>query len=222
MKELMYIRSFSKRRLPVIVGTLLLVIIGSVWLNTAPFRSGFDIADELGGNIFPSSILSVATTDAQVIVPVDSMYVGNPKSCIAVRVRSRNAYSRVRVEVAETPFFSRSVSCVIGIFWFLRSAQKHDEALPALDAVIVPFAGAVISDTMVKHPSLFDNIKSILRGNDQIIFICIGILFLQFLADGANMGVLLVHVLCLKLQASSLTLDNQFIMPLTQFTRTYG
>lgn len=53
MKELMYIRSFSKRRLPVIVGTLLLVIIGSVWLNTAPFRSGFDIADELGGNIFP-------------------------------------------------------------------------------------------------------------------------------------------------------------------------
>ena len=105
MKELMYIRSFSKRRLPVIVGTLLLVIIGSVWLNTAPFRSGFDIADELGGNIFPSSILSVATTDAQVIVPVDSMYVGNPKSCIAVRVRSRNAYSRVRVEVAETPSF---------------------------------------------------------------------------------------------------------------------
>ena len=54
MKELMYIRSFSKRRLPVIVGTLLLVIIGSVWLNTAPFRSGFEIADELGGNIFPS------------------------------------------------------------------------------------------------------------------------------------------------------------------------
>ena len=54
MKELMYIRSFSKRRLPVIVGTLLLVIIGSVWLNMAPFRSGFDIADELGGNIFRS------------------------------------------------------------------------------------------------------------------------------------------------------------------------
>lgn len=105
MKELMYIRSFSKRHLSVIMGTLLLVIIGSVWLNTAPFRSGFEITDELGGNIFPSSILSVATTDAQVIVPVDSMYVGNPKSCIAVRVRSRNAYSRVRVEVAETPFF---------------------------------------------------------------------------------------------------------------------
>ena len=52
MKELMYIKSCSKRRLPVIVGTLLLVIIGSVWLNTVPFRSDFEIADELGGNIF--------------------------------------------------------------------------------------------------------------------------------------------------------------------------
>ena len=148
MKELMYIRSFSKRRLPVIVGTLLLVIIGSVWLNTAPFRSGFDIADELGGNIFPSSILSVATTDAQVIVPVDSMYVGNPKSCIAVRVRSRNAYSRVRVEVAETPFFSRSVSEFVlakprteyiiypDIIWNYEALKNNNQA-EALDTRIV-------------------------------------------------------------------------------------
>mgnify|MGYP007095627745 FL=1 len=57
------------------------------------------------GIFFPSSILSVATTDAQVIVPADSMFVGNPKSCIAVKVRSAKAYSRVRIEVAETPFF---------------------------------------------------------------------------------------------------------------------
>ena len=57
MKELMYIRSFSKRRLPVIVGTLLLVIIGSVWLNMAPFRSGFDIA-VFEGIIIPLNIRS--------------------------------------------------------------------------------------------------------------------------------------------------------------------
>ena len=153
MKELMYIRSFSKRRLPVIVGTLLLVIIGSVWLNTAPFRSGFDIADELGGNIFPSSILSVATTDAQVIVPVDSMYVGNPKSCIAVRVRSRNAYSRVRVEVAETPFFSRSVSEFVlakprteyiiypDIIWNYEALKNNNQAEPISVAVMVEMNG---------------------------------------------------------------------------------
>mgnify|MGYP006996849903 CR=1 FL=1 len=146
-ERLMYIRSFSKRHLSVIMGTLLLVIIGSVWLNTAPFRSGFEITDELGGNIFPSSILSVATTDAQVIVPVDSMYVGNPKSCIAVRVRSRNAYSRVRVEVAETPFFSRSVSEFVlakprteyiiypDIIWNYEALKNNNQAEPISVAV---------------------------------------------------------------------------------------
>ena len=90
MKELMDIKRWgqSKWRMPLIVAVLAVVIIGSIWLNVAPFRSGFEITDELGGNIFPSSILSVATTDAQVIVPADSMFVGNPKSCIAVKVRS--------------------------------------------------------------------------------------------------------------------------------------
>ena len=104
MKELMDIKRWgqSKWRMPLIVAVLAVVIIGSIWLNVAPFRSGFEITDELGGNIFPSSILSVATTDAQVIVPADSMFVGNPKSCIAVKVRSAKAYSRVRIEVAET------------------------------------------------------------------------------------------------------------------------
>jgi hypothetical protein len=119
MKELMYIRSFSKRRLPVIVGTL----------------------------------LSVATTDAQVIVPVDSMYVGNPKSCIAVRVRSRNAYSRVRVEVAETPFFSRSVSEFVltkprteyiiypDIIWNYEALKNNNQAEPISVAVMVEMNG---------------------------------------------------------------------------------
>lgn len=164
MKELMYIRSFSKRRLPVIVGTLLLVIIGSVWLNTAPFRSGFDIADELGGNIFPSSILSVATTDAQVIVPVDSMYVGNPKSCIAVRVRSRNAYSRVRVEVAETPFFSRSVSEFVlakprteyiiypDIIWNYEALKNNNQAEPISVAVMVEMNGKDLGQRVRTFP----------------------------------------------------------------------
>lgn len=95
MKNLINIRKEThKWRLPVVTIVLAIVVVGSIWLNVAPFRSGFEIADELGGNIFPSSILSVATTDAQVIVPVDSMYVGNPKSCIAVRVRSGKPYTR--------------------------------------------------------------------------------------------------------------------------------
>ena len=57
MKELMDIKRWgqSKWRMPLIVAVLAVVIIGSIWLNVAPFRSGFEITDELGGNIFPSS-----------------------------------------------------------------------------------------------------------------------------------------------------------------------
>ena len=49
-----------KWRLPIVIVVLAIVVLGSIWLNMAPFRSGFEIADELGGTIFPSSILSVA------------------------------------------------------------------------------------------------------------------------------------------------------------------
>lgn len=142
-------KGWHKWRLPVIIAVLALVVVGSIWLNSAPFRSGFEIADELGGNIFPSSILSVATTDAQVIVPVDSMYVGNPKSCIAVRIRSSKAYSKVRVEVAETPFYSRSVSEFVlakprteyiiypDIIWNYEALRNNSQAEPISVAVTV-------------------------------------------------------------------------------------
>ena len=89
-----------KRHRKEIIGSVvvLLILLGgmSVFKYTS-FNSGFEIVDDLGGNIFPSAILSVATTDAQVIVPSDSNYLGNPKSCIAVRVKSKTAYSRVRI-----------------------------------------------------------------------------------------------------------------------------
>lgn len=154
MKGLINIGKGShKWRLPIVIAVLALVVVGSIWLNSAPFRSGFEITDELGGYIFPSSILSVATTNAQVIVPVDSMYVGNPKSCIAVRIRSGKAYSKVRVEVAETPFFSRSVSEFVlakprteyiiypDIIWNYEALRKNNQAEPISVAVTVEMNG---------------------------------------------------------------------------------
>ena len=150
MKELTNINSRRyKWRLPALIALLVVVVAGSFWLNTAPFRSGFEIADELGGNIFPSSILSVATTDAQVIVPADSLYVGNSKSCISIRIRSAKAYSRVRIEVAETPFFSRSVSEFVlakprteytiypDIIWNYEALKNNNQAEPVSVAVKV-------------------------------------------------------------------------------------
>ena len=150
MKELININFRRyKWRLPALIALLVVVVAGSFWLNTALFRSGFEIADELGGNIFPSSILSVATTDAQVIVPADSLYVGNSKSCISIRIRSGKAYSRVRIEVAETPFFSRSVSEFVlakprteytiypDIIWNYEALKNNNQAEPVSVAVKV-------------------------------------------------------------------------------------
>ena len=105
------IRIDLKRYRREIIGAVivLLILIGGISVfKYSAFISGFEIVDDLGGNIFPSAILSVATTDAQVITPTDSMYLGNPKSCIAIRVKSRTAYSRVRIEVAETPKISQT------------------------------------------------------------------------------------------------------------------
>ena len=150
MKELASIDfQRHKWRISILTGLLVIVVAGSFWLNTAPFRSGFEITDELGGNIFPSSILSVATTDAQVIVPADSLYVGNSKSCISIRIRSGKAYSRVRIEVSETPFFSRSVSEFVlakprteytiypDIIWNYEALKNNNQAEPVSVAVKV-------------------------------------------------------------------------------------
>lgn len=132
---------------------LVFIIIGISVFKFSSFRSGFEITDELGGNIFPSAILSVATTDAQVIQPSDSVYVGNPKSCIAIKVRSRSAYSRVRIDVAETPFFSHSVSEFVlerprtdytiypDIIWNYEALKNNTQAEPISVAVTVEIDG---------------------------------------------------------------------------------
>ena len=142
-----------KWSLMIIGGILLILAIISIGLNLVPLRSSFEITDELGGNIFPSSILSVATTDAQVIVPTDSFYVGNPKSCIEVTLRSGKAYSRVRVEVGETPFFSQSVSEFVlekshkeytifpDIIWNYEALKNNNQAEPISVAITVEMNG---------------------------------------------------------------------------------
>lgn len=150
MKKLQNIGQMANVRCIIIVTViLLLVAVGFFLYNNSRFHTSFEITDELGGNIFPSGILSVATTDTQVIVPADTMYVGNPKSVIAIRIRSGKAYSRVRVEVAETRFFSRSVSEFVlnkarteyviypDIIWDYEALKNNTQAVPVSVAVVV-------------------------------------------------------------------------------------
>ncbi len=68
------------------------------------------ITDALGGNIFPSQIIAVATTDDNIILPIDTPYIGNSQNLIAIKIKSRRKNSKVRIDIAETPFFRQSVS----------------------------------------------------------------------------------------------------------------
>ena len=96
----------------ILIAFALMAIIGiSYAVYRATYAStDFEITDDLSGYIFPSLILSTATTDASVIQPTDTPYVGNPKSSIAVKIRSRQKNSRVRIEIGQSPFFASSVS----------------------------------------------------------------------------------------------------------------
>lgn len=141
---------YNKWKIAVAIITVLFITAGSIYIyRYEPFKEGFEITDELGGNIFPSAILSTATTDAQIIIPGDTIYLGNPKSCIAIRVKSRHANSKVRIVVAQTPFFSESVSEFIlekswtnylifpDIIWNYEALKNNNQAIPISVAVTV-------------------------------------------------------------------------------------
>lgn len=108
-----------------IIVVIFLSLTGYYVYNNSSLRYDYEITDDLGGNIFPSAILSIATTDAQIIIPSDTMYLGNPKSIIGVRVRSSKPLSHVRVEVVETKFYAQSVS-------------EFDLPKPDIDYIIYP------------------------------------------------------------------------------------
>lgn len=147
-------KGFLTKKKQLAFAAVLLMVALSVWvLKCSDFKTGFEITDDLGGNIFPSAILSVATTDAQVVVPSDSVYLGNPKSCISIHLKSRSAYSRVRIEVGETPFFSRSVSEFVldrprteytiypDIIWNYEALKNNAQAEPVSVVVKVEMNG---------------------------------------------------------------------------------
>lgn len=105
-----WIRQF-KWKISTIVLILILAVGVSIYIGRYnPFGGKVDVVNELGGNIFPVTLLSTATTDASLITPADTGYIGNPKSCIAIKVKSTHPNSRLRIMVDATPFFAQSVS----------------------------------------------------------------------------------------------------------------
>lgn len=102
---------FKQKRTAIISGAILVLTAFIIYLFGAQASDyEIEITDDLGGNIFPSAILSVATTDTIVIKPTALPYLGNPKSGIALRIKSPSANSRVRINITESQYFRQSVS----------------------------------------------------------------------------------------------------------------
>lgn len=148
---------FTCRRLLILSVSLLVLVLLAAGAFFVYKRWGsaseFEITDDLGGSIFPSVILATATTDALLIQPSDTLYLGNPKSAIAVRIPCTQANSRVRIEVGETPFFRNSVSEFVlprkgetytvypDIIWDYDALRSNDRAEPVSVAVKVTVKG---------------------------------------------------------------------------------
>lgn len=130
-------------RITAVVLSLTMLVGGITYVvMKRPFADDYELVDQLGGNLFPSAILSVATTNTQVIPPMSGEYVGNPKSCVAIKLKSGHANMVVRIELAETPFYARSVSTFVlpkehteyiiypDILWRYNALRDNEQAEP--------------------------------------------------------------------------------------------
>lgn len=130
-------------RITAVVLSLTMLVGGITYVvMKRPFADDYELVDQLGGNLFPSAILSVATTNTQVIPPMSGEYVGNPKSCVAIKLKSGHANTVVHIELAETPFYARSVSTFVlpkehteyiiypDILWRYNALRDNEQAEP--------------------------------------------------------------------------------------------
>lgn len=151
-------RRYLRRAL--VCGVILIIVVFAAWYALRPSSSDFEITDQLGGNIFPSAILSVATSDDVAVTPVDTPYVGTPKSLFAIKLRSGRANSVVRIELAETPFYSRSVSTFVlpdgrtdytvypDVLWNYDALRNNTQAEPISVVATVEMNGQSLGQKM--------------------------------------------------------------------------
>ncbi len=130
-----------------------IIILGSAVATYLHFRGKifpsayFELNDELGGNIFPSLILSTATTDTFIIKPDEKNILGNAKSGISIEITNPVKDARLHIEITETPFFKHSVSEFIlpnagetytvypDILWNYEALRNNTQAEPVTISV---------------------------------------------------------------------------------------
>ena len=118
------------------------------------------VTDALGGNIFPSQIIATAITDDNIILPVDTPYVGKSQNIIAVKIKSHKKNSKVRIDIAETPFFRHSVSEFIlpeawtdytvypDIVWNYDALRQNTQATPVGIVIQTSLDGQLLQQSL--------------------------------------------------------------------------
>lgn len=88
----------------------ILLTISGVFLVRYLQETEVTVGSELGGNIFPSAIISTATTGSQIIQYPSDYIMGNATSGVSVRVVAPAYNTKVHVELGESPFWKASVT----------------------------------------------------------------------------------------------------------------
>jgi hypothetical protein len=92
---------------------IILVGAGYFYLREQYFNSNWEIEDPFDGNIFPSVILSTATTPELLIQSPDTNFVGNARSFFAIRVKSQPDNAHIIIKIPESPFFEATETEVV-------------------------------------------------------------------------------------------------------------
>lgn len=105
----MKIKIFSIRFI-IIILIIIAALAGLYIYKYEPFKKTVQINDNLDNNIFPSLVISTATTDTIIVPPSESVWIGNPKSVLNIAVDTHNAPVTAKITIRETKYSYESVS----------------------------------------------------------------------------------------------------------------
>lgn len=96
----------------ILISLMAILLIGGVgafyFIRTTYFNPNWEIVDKLDGNIFPSVILSTATTGKILANDNDSNSLGNLKTPFGIVLKSYKKNSTLRITIEESPFFKKT------------------------------------------------------------------------------------------------------------------
>lgn len=105
----MNLRIFSIRFI-IIILVIVAALAGLYIYKYEPFKKTVQINDNLDNNIFPSLVISTATTDTIIVPPSESIWIGNPKSVLSLAIETHKAPSTAKITIRETKYSYESVS----------------------------------------------------------------------------------------------------------------